>query len=255
MTTQLLILGGTAEARVLADRLAERDDIEATLSLAGATRRPATMALPTRIGGFGGVRGLRDYISYRAIDGLIDATHPFAEQISANAVAAARASGRPIWRLSRRAWIAQPGDDWSMARDTRHAAAQLSAFGQRVFLSVGARSLAPFVDIADKHWIVRSIDRPDPPPAFADWTLITARPPFDLNHELCLLRDHAVDVVVAKNSGALATRAKLDAARALGIPVVLVERPRLTPANRVFDSVDAVLTALDDAVGGHTQPG
>ncbi|MGN8200263.1 cobalt-precorrin-6A reductase [Salinisphaera sp. RV14] len=243
---KLLLLGGTAEARELAASLAAFPDVEATLSLAGATTAPARFALPVRRGGFGGVHGLSRYLAAEAIDGVIDATHPFAATMSANAVAASAALGIPLWRIERPAWQAGPGDDWHDAADAPAAARRLAEFGPRVFLSVGARSLAPFADVAGKHWIVRSIEAPEPAPAFGSWTLIRARPPFAVADEIALFRMHDVDVLVTKNSGARATAAKLDAARRLGLPVVMIARPALSAPQRHFGSAEALIAALPE---------
>lgn len=240
----LLLLGGTSEARELAGTLAARDGVATTLSLAGVTRKPLEMPVPVRIGGFGGVDGLVHYIREHGIDHVIDATHPFAGQMSRNAAQACRAAGCELWRLGRPAWQARAGDDWHSARDLDDAAGQLTRFGERVFLSVGARSLAPFESVAGKHWIVRSIEPPQPPPAFTDWTPILDRPPFGKADEIALLRAHAVDVIVTKNSGAAATTAKLDAARELGLPVVMVERPDLPAGDRHFTGVESLLDAF-----------
>ncbi|WP_423824026.1 cobalt-precorrin-6A reductase [Salinisphaera sp. SPP-AMP-43] len=242
---KILLLGGTAEARELAEALAMRSDIDAMLSLAGATSRPARLALPVRCGGFGGIDGLACYLTQHGIDLVIDATHPFAARMSAHAVGACQGLGIPLWRIDRPAWRPQAGDDWHDAVDPDSAAGQLAGFGRRVFLSVGARSLAPFEAVADKLWIVRSIEAPKPPPAFDDWTLIRDRPPFSLAQEIALLREHAIDVLVAKNSGAPATRAKLDAARTLAIPVLMISRPSLPMPDRIFSTPMALWAALD----------
>lgn len=247
-----LLLGGTTEARQLAEALDARTDIDATLSLAGATSSPARLALPVRRGGFGGVDGLMRYLNTNGVDRVIDATHPFAARISENAAAACRARGIPLWRIQRPAWRAASGDDWHDVANADIAAERLAGFGRRVFLSIGARSLAPFEAVADKHWIVRSIEAPEPPPAFDHWTLIRARPPFAYADELALLETQRVDVLVSKNSGGSATRAKLDAARTLAIPVLMIARPTLTPPARLFDTPAALIAALD---AGHQAPG
>lgn len=251
----LLLLGGTAEARELATGLAARRDIVTTLSLAGATRRPRAMPVPVRRGGFGGIAGLARYLVAQDIDHVIDATHPFAATMSANADAACRASGGMLWRLERPAWRPGPGDDWRAVADSAAAARHLADFGRRVFLSVGSRSLAPFAAVPGKHWIVRVIDPPDPSPAFDDWTLIQARPPFTLADEIALLAREQVEVLVTKNSGAPATAAKLAAARELGVPVVMIERPALPVGPRVFADPATLLSALDTVRESHHASG
>lgn len=241
----LLVLGGTLEARQLCDALAERNDCRATLSLAGATRRPVPAPIATRRGGFGGVNGLVAYLRAESIDLVIDATHPFAATMSAHASDAARIVGVPLWRLTRPAWGAEPGMRWHSVPDARTAAAALGDYGRRVFLTVGARSLAPFADVADKHWVIRSIEAPPATPVFSPASVIRARPPFTKADEYRLLQDYGVDVLVTKNSGAPMLETKLAAAHALNVPVVMIERPVLAAADRVFDVPGAVITALD----------
>ena len=245
----LLLLGGTREARLLAERLAVRPGVEATLSLAGATRRPAASPLATRVGGFGGVDGLAVYLERHAIDRVIDATHPFAAAMSHHAAIACRRCGVALWRLARPPWRPGAEDDWIHVADLTAASARLDDLGRRVFLTVGARSLGPFADAPGRFWLVRSIDPPEPPPAFDDWRLITARGPFTVADESALLARHAIDVLVTKNSGAPAMRAKLDAARQRGVRVVMVERPALPAADAVFATVDAACAALSDQAG------
>lgn len=243
----VLVLGGTSEARKLAGVLTEREGIETTLSLAGVTSNPLTMPVPVRMGGFGGVAGLQAHIRERAIDLIVDASHPFAGQMSRHAVAACQATSCTLWRLERPAWTRREGDDWHAATDLDNAAAQLSRFGPNVFLSVGARSLQPFEHVTGKRWIVRSIDPPEHPPAFADWTFVQGKPPFTYDDEIDLLGNHGVDVVVTKNSGATATRAKLDAACELGVPVLMVQRPGLPEPDRHFTDIEDAVAALAPA--------
>lgn len=241
----LLLLGGTADARQLASALAVRPGIGATLSLAGVTARPAPMPIACRRGGFGGVAGLMSYLRAAAVTHVVDATHPFAARMSQHAATACARLDLPLWRLQRPPWSADSETGWHHVRDSEEAAARLSEFGPRVWLTVGARSLMPFETVADKHWLVRSIEAPSPAPAFADWTLVTARPPFSVADEIALIERHAIDVLVTKNSGAPALRPKLDAAAALGVPVLMIARPALPPAARGFDTPEALAAALD----------
>lgn len=241
----LLLLGGTTEAAALAHRLAARPDIDATLSLAGRTRRPSSHATPTRSGGFGGADGLAGYLAHHGIDVVVDATHPFAARISANAATACRRMGVPLARLSRAPWQPVAGDRWIHVADPAAAARAVTPLGHRIFLTVGGHSLAAFESVPDKSWLIRSIDPPEPAPALPDWTLIQARGPFELDDEIRLLRDHDVDAIVTKNSGGTATRAKLDAARALGLPVVMIERPDLPEPDAAFDEPAGLLAWLD----------
>ena len=252
---KLLLLGGTREARLLTEHLAPRMDVTVILSLAGVVRRAPRFGVSTRIGGFGGVAGLADYLEHEAIDLVIDATHPFAAGISANAAAACGQTGVRLWRLMRGPWRERADEHWITARDADDAAARLPMLGERVFLSVGARSLAPFESVPCKHWLVRSIDAPEPPPAFTHWRLVTARGPFDHAAEVALLREHAIDVLVTKNSGGSAMRAKLDAARELGVTVLMIARPGVPATNAAFDTVEALLAALAERGRDHVGAG
>lgn len=245
----LLLLGGTTEATALANRLAARSDIDATLSLAGRTRRPLNYALPTRSGGFGGVDGLIEYLKGHGTDVVVDATHPFAARMSAHAAAACRRTGIPLARLSRAPWRPVAGDHWIHVADPDAAAHAVATLGQRIFLTVGGHSLSSFESVPEKSWLIRSIDPPEPVPALPDWTLIQARGPFGIDDEIRLLRDHEVDAIVTKNSGGTATRAKLDAARELGLPVVMIERPELPEPDAAFDEPAGVLAWLDARPG------
>lgn len=247
---RLLLLGGTGQARRLTEHLAPRTDVTVTLSLAGVVRQLPHFDVATRVGGFGGVAGLAAYLKQEAIDRVIDATHPFAAGMSANAAAACRQTGTQLWRLERPAWQQRADEHWIRATDADDAAARLPALGERVFLSVGARSLTPFESVPGKQWLVRSIDAPEPAPAFAHWRLVIGRGPFDYADEVALLRDRAIDVLVTKNSGGTATRAKVDAARELGVTVLMIDRPIVADTSITFDSIDALLAALpthDDA--------
>lgn len=240
----VLILGGTSEAARLATELAHCTDIAATVSLAGRTQRPLPSALPTRTSGFGGVAGLQRYLSEHAIEAVIDATHPFAAQMSANAVSACRALGVPLARLERAPWEETDGDRWVRVPDLAQAAEAVRPLGRNIFLTVGAHSLQPFETVADKHWLVRAIDPPEPPPAFADWTLVQARGPFAVDDEIALMREHAVEALVTKNSGGRMTEGKIAAARSLALPVVIVERPPLPAPDAGFHDVAAVVRWL-----------
>ena len=220
----MLILGGTAEATALAHALAPRLDIAATLSLAGRTSAPMAQPLPTRVGGFGGVDGLVTYLRAEAVDVLVDVTHPFAAQISRRAREAAALAGRQLITLSRPGWAPQPGDCWREVADMQAAAAALGASPRRVFLTVGRLQLAAFTEAPWHHYLVRTID-PVEDHGFPDVAFVTARGPFDIADEARLMRDHRIDILVTKNSGGAATAGKLEAARHLGLPVVMVRRP------------------------------
>ena len=238
----MLVLGGTSQASELARRLAARPDLEATLSLAGRTAAPAASPLPTRIGGFGGAEGLADYLRAHRIDAVIDATHPFAARISANASAAAASAGLPLGVLSRPAWCPGLGDDWCEVESIEAAAEALGASPRRVFLTVGRLQAGAF-RAAPQHWyLMRSIDAPgDLPP---NCEVLLARPPFLFDDEIALMRERRIDVLVSKNSGGEAARAKLDAARALGLPVVMVARPASLQGPKLED-VEAALRWIE----------
>lgn len=248
----VLILGGTAEASALARALAQCLDLPATLSLAGRTRRPQAPALQTRTGGFGGPEGLAQYLESHAVTALVDATHPFAAQMSRHATAACRERGVPLARLERPPWTATGADRWIHARNLPAAAEAVRPLGERILLTVGAQSVHPFEAVPDKRWVVRSIEAPEPPPTFADWTLLQARGPFAPKDEFALLREHAIDALVTKNSGGAMVEAKLEAARALALPVVMVDRPALPPADAAFTDPEAVVAWLRSPRGAQS---
>jgi precorrin-6A/cobalt-precorrin-6A reductase len=241
---RVLILGGTTQASALAARLAGDARYYAILSLAGRTKNPALPDMSHRIGGFGGSVGLADYLRAEAIDVLIDATHPFAEQISANAVIAARESNTPLAMYTRPAWTPGVGDQWRDFPDATSAAHALGQEPRRVFLTIGRQQLAAF-EIAPKHdYLIRSIDAPDPLPALPHYKLLLARGPFSFEVEHALMRDAGIEILVTKNSGGHATRAKLDAARALGIDVYMIARPQ-SPDVPAFTTLDTILQFLE----------
>ncbi|MFI6938199.1 cobalt-precorrin-6A reductase [Streptomyces sp. NPDC050418] len=222
----VLILGGTTEARALAAALAARPGLRVTTSLAGRVTAPASLAGEVRVGGFGGTDGLTAWLRDQRVAALVDATHPFAAVMSAHAAAAAAASGVPLVALRRPGWSAGPGDVWHDVPSLAEAAALLPASGRRVFLTTGRLGLAAFATdtCADLHFVVRSVEEPEPPlPARTE--VLLSRGPFTVEGERELLRTHRIDVVVTKDSGGAATAAKLVAARELGIPVVVVRRP------------------------------
>jgi len=239
---RLLILGGTAEGRALAAAAEARFGRLLTVisALAGRTRTPVLPAGCVRIGGFGGAAGLAAYLREDGIGLLIDATHPFATRISAHACEAAARTGTPHLALVRPPWRLAPGDRWIDAATTADAAAAIPAGAGRVFLTVGARALAPFAGRDDLWFLVRLVDPPAAPIPLARHRLICARGPFAEEDERALLRDHRIDCVVTRASGGAATAAKLAAARALGLPVVMVRRPPAPPGERAASIEDAL---------------
>lgn len=219
-----MILGGTAEAVELARRAAANPKIEVVSSLAGRTSRPRRPAGGLRVGGFGGVDGLLDYLHQGAIDLLVDATHPYAAVISHNADQACRRAGIERLSLVRPAWRAEPNDRWIEVPDAAAAAARLPDLGHRAFLTLGRRDLEVFASRAGIWFLVRLIEV-RPPTGFADATFIQDRGPFTRQAELALMREHRIDCLVSKNSGGEATHGKILAARELSLPVLMIARP------------------------------
>jgi len=244
---RVLILGGTAEARHLARRLAERGRLDITLSLAGRTASPAAQPVPVRIGGFGGVTGLVAYLTRERIGALIDATHPYANVISANAAAATRETGVPFVALRRPPWTAIVGDQWTDVGNVHEAVQAIGPMPRRVFVTLGRNELAPFVGAPQHFYLIRSVDPVDPPLALPHAAYVTGRGPFAEADDRVLITAHRIDVVIAKNSGGAATYGKIAAARALGINVIMLRRPPLIEAPAV-ETVDDVIAWLDHAL-------
>lgn len=227
------------EARLLAQRLAARADLDITLSLAGRTLNPVARPVPTRTGGFGGAAGLADYLRRERIDLLVDATHPFAARISANAAEAARCAAVSLLTLRRPAWRRQEGDDWTEVGSVAEAVAALGATPRRVFVTLGRQELRPLEAAPHHAYVIRSVDPVEPPLALPDARYILDRGPFDVQRERALLESLGIEVILSKNSGGEAAHGKIAAARGLGLPVVMVARPPV--------SGDAV-TTVEEAV-------
>jgi precorrin-6A/cobalt-precorrin-6A reductase len=223
---RVLVLGGTFEASKLAHLLAGRSDIASILSFAGRTKAPQAPPIPFRTGGFGGAAGLQAYLETQRIDVLIDATHPFAGQISRNAAVAAARAKIPLLCLSRPAWTKEPGDHWIEAADMTSAAVALGQEPKRVFLTIGRLQIEAFTAAPQHFYLIRSIEPLGPLPYLPHYLVIHGRGPFEVGAEERLLREESIDVVVSKNSGGEATFAKILAARRLGLPVIMVARPR-----------------------------
>lgn len=217
--------------------------IDAVYSYAGRTLAPRDQPIPTRIGGFGGAEGLADTLRQGGFSHVIDATHPFAAQISRNAVAACAQAGLPLIALERPAWQPQPGDRWTEVPDLAAAVAELPAAPGRVFLAIGRQGLAAFADHPQHHYLLRLVDPPDEPPPLPDIQIVLDRGPFDAAADLALLRDHAISLIVAKNAGGSGAEAKLIAARDLGLPVILIRRPDV-PWRPVAEDVAQVMDWL-----------
>ena len=241
---KILILGGTTEARLLAERVAGRHDLDVTLSLAGRTASPARQPVPVRSGGFGGAAGLADYLLRERIDALIDATHPYASRISANALAAAHETNVPFVVLRRPPWIAVAGDHWTDVSDVPEAVRALGQSPRHVFVTLGRNELAPFAGAPQHHYLIRSVDPVEPPLAVPHAAYLTGRGPFEEADERALLAQHRIDIIVAKNSGGTATYGKIAAARGLGLPVIMLARPA-RPQVPAAASVAEALARLD----------
>jgi len=249
---RLLVLGGTALAnRFVAAAREAYPELEIILSLAGRTRDPKLPDCAVRTGGFGGPEGLAAYLKTEAITALVDATHPYAAQISAHAAAAAKAVSVPCLHLVRPEWEAGPGDKWHPAESNEAAARHLDALSAArpltVFLSIGRQELAPYRELGNCAFVVRSVEPPEEEDLPPGAELVLARGPFCETDEVAFLRERKIDIVVSKNSGGTATYGKVAAARSLGLPVVMVERPALPEgdvAGTVEDAVSWIATRL-----------
>jgi len=208
-------------------------------SYGGRTRAPADQPLPTRIGGFGGVTGLADYIRREGITHVIDATHPFAAEMSRNAVAACAEAGTPLIALERMPWERTQGDNWIEVADVNAAVAALPETPARVFLAIGRQHIAPFAGKPQHVYTLRFVDPPEAPLPFAA-DVIVSRGPFTLEGELEMMRMRGISWIVARNSGGEGARAKIDAARRLGLPVIMISRPKLPERQRVERVTDVM---------------
>ncbi|ABE39549.1 precorrin-6A reductase [Rhodopseudomonas palustris BisB5] len=238
-----MILGGTADASALAATLAVDAPVDAVLSFAGRTDNPKLPPIPWRIGGFGGVAGLINYLRDEKIDRVVDATHPFAAQMSRHAVIACDAAGVPLLALARAPWQPVAGDRWIEVDDLPQAADALGAQPRRVFLGIGRQNLDIFAAHPQHAYLVRLVDPPRGPLPLPNVELVVARGPFDLAGDRAMLEAHRTEIVVAKNAGGDAAVAKITAARELGLPVVMVKRPAV-PARRTVATVAEVLAWL-----------
>ncbi|GLH79372.1 precorrin-6A reductase [Bradyrhizobium sp. SSBR45G] len=241
---RILILGGTTEASELAQLLAGNSRFDATLSLAGRTTSPRPQPLPTRIGGFGGIEGLEAWLRDHAVDAVVDATHPYADQISRHAVAACHALSLPLASIRRAAWQSQAGDHWIEVDSAEAAAHALGLAASRVFLSLGRLELAAFAAAPQHHYIARTIDPPGDIALPPEIRFVRDRGPFDEAKEQAFLAQERIACVVSKNSGGAATYAKIAAARQLALPVVMIARPD-KPHGVALDSARAALQWLE----------
>ncbi len=221
--SHLLILGGTTEANALAKAVCEQG-VNATYSYAGRVKNPRPQPLPTRVGGFGGADGLARYITENAVTHVVDATHPFAAQMSRNAAKACAQTGIALAALTRPAWQGDAGDTWQHVADIPAAVAALQGATRRVFLAVGRMHLQEFAAQPQHDYLLRLVDEPDSVP-MPKAQIVVARGPFTLDDDIALMQAHKTELVVSKNAGGTGARAKLDAARNLGLPVLMIDRP------------------------------
>lgn len=234
----LLLLAGSGEGKTLAQDMAARG-IDAIASLAGATRTPAPLAVPVRIGGFGGETGFRSYLANTGIRAVVDATHPFASRITDRTARVCRELGLPYLQVLRPPWSPEDGDRWTYIDREEDAAAHITK-GQTVFLGTGRQTLDRFANLAGCRVICRQIDPPTGKFPFAGGTYLIGRPPFPVAEEEALFRDLGVDWLVVKNAGGAASRTKLTAARHLAIPVLMINRPAMPDAPRVATVAEAM---------------
>jgi precorrin-6A/cobalt-precorrin-6A reductase len=239
----VLILGGTSEARALAERIVADPRYEGVVSLAGRTSAPITLALPVRIGGFGGVEGLKRYIAEARISHVLDATHPFAARISANAQEACAALGVPLLVVAREAWRPAPEDRWIEVADNAAAVRALGEARRRVFLTIGRQGVADFRAAPQHDYLLRVIEPPEAKDLPPRCDVIYGRGPFSREAEIALMRERRIEVAVSKNSGGALTYAKIEAARALGLPVVMIAPPARVGVTVAHD-LDAVMAFL-----------
>jgi precorrin-6A/cobalt-precorrin-6A reductase len=250
---RVLLLGGTGDAAVLAAKIAQMPGFEAIASLAGRTQNSMALSDSTRVGGFGGVAGLANYLRDCQIDLLIDSTHPFAAQISWHAATAAAEVGIPHLILVRPVWKRTRGDRWIEVANMQDAATALSGLAQRVFLAIGKQDLATFSHLRDIWFLMRAIAPPELDTPIPPGQLLLSRGPFTLADERSLLIQYEIGAIVTKNSGGDATYAKIMAARELGIPVVMIKRPAL-PSGQQVNTIEAVLTWLAEGRHGSDDP-
>ncbi len=244
-----LILGGTSEASALA-RLVAASGLRAILSYAGRVERPRAQPVPVRVGGFGGIEGLITYLREQKVTHLVDATHPFAARMSGHAVAAAEAAGVAHVALTRPAWQAEMGDSWTHVPSLDAAVALLDRPPARIMLALGRMHVDAFLAAPQHHYLLRFVDAPAEPPALPHYQLVIDRGPFGMEADMRLMQAHGTELILCKNAGGEGAKAKLDAARRLSLPVVMIDRPPL-PDRQELHSPEAVLRWIghDAALG------
>jgi precorrin-6A/cobalt-precorrin-6A reductase len=241
-TMRALLLGGTGDANALASALALAR-IDAIYSYAGRTQIPLGHALPTRIGGFGGAAGLADYIRQERITHLIDATHPFAAEMSRHAVEACVATNTPLIALERAPWARTSGDNWIEVADIEAAVAALPDAPASVFLAIGRQHIARFATKPQHAYTLRFVDAPDSALPLPNAEVIVSRGPLTLEGDRELMDSRSTEYLVTRNSGGNGARAKIDAARELGIPVIMIARPALPERPRA-ENIEQVMAWL-----------
>lgn len=249
----VLVLGGTTEASALARLLAKRG-VAATLSYAGRTESPRAQPVPVRIGGFGGVEGLARHLRETGVTHLVDATHPFAATMSANAVEAARQAGVASIALTRPAWQPVEGDRWTSVADIEAAVAALAGPARRILLALGRMHVEAFAVQPQHHYLLRFVDAPDRAPLLPHHSLVVDRGPFIVEGDRALLQEHAIDLVISKNAGGKGAEAKLIAARELGLLVLMIDRP-FVPERLEVHRPEEVLAWLGHATASGTERG
>lgn len=246
---RILILGGTSEARRLAERLTARTDVDIVSSLAGRVAGPRMPPGQVRVGGFGGATGLSSWMGAHGIGAVIDATHPFATTISWNAATAAASAHVPLLALRRASWVPGQGDVWHEASSLEEAARMLPELGRRHFLTVGRQGVSTFAEVKDAWFLVRCVDPPEQPTP-PRMELLLDRGPYALDAEIALMRCRRIDTVITKNSGGASTGAKLTGARQLGLPVVMIRRPAAPRDVPEVSGIEDVLRWVDGHIGG-----
>jgi len=245
---RILLLGGTSEARELANELASAG-VDTLFSYAGRTATPIPQRLPMRVGGFGGIDGLVSCFREENITHVVDATHPFAVQISRNLQAATAQAGLPLVTLQRAQWVPSAQDNWREVESLEAAAAALPDVSSRVFLAIGRQTIGTFAGLTQHQYLLRFVDPPTTSVPLQNANIVVSRGPYRVADDLALLKHHGIQIIVAKNSGGVGGEAKLLAARELGLPVILVARPP-TPQGIVLSTPQAVIEHI-----GHTPRG
>lgn len=246
MRKKILLLGGTIGARQIAEAIANSLDVDATVSLSGATTTRQDYALPMRVGGFGGADGLRQYLVDNQIDLIVDATHPYAAQMSRNAVVVSTQAGIPLVVFDRPAWEPVAGDKWTMAPDVDWVLKRLERLRPRnVFLPLGRKEIHRFEAVPKHNYLIRSIEAFYPPLNLPHATHIRSQPPYDKADEVDLMKRRRIDLMVVKNSGGASNYPKIAAARELGIRVVMIRRPALAVASPCRSVCETVATIAE----------